>query len=161
GADAKSYGVPTEHEVLPPTSRPIVVLPRSPSVTGVGCDAKMVVHVSAFSAATGYHGDRKTTYGYESTPCRSGGIREDWRWDANARALRSIQRARLPAAIRATAQGTFPQSAAVTLPPGRLRLATKPSLTGSPPLANTIGIVVVAALAASTAGVAGAAITVT
>ena len=37
----------------------------------------------------------------------------------------------------------------VTLPPGRLRLATRPSLTGSSPLAKTMGIVVVAALAAS------------
>src|SRR5262249_36282271 len=36
----------------------------------------------------------------------------------------------------------------VTLPPGRLRLATRPSLTGSPPVVKTIGIVVVAALAA-------------
>ncbi len=36
----------------------------------------------------------------------------------------------------------------VTLPPGRLRLATRPFVTGSPPLPNTIGIVVVAALAA-------------
>ena len=33
----------------------------------------------------------------------------------------------------------------VALPPGRLRLATKPSLTGSPLEANTIGIVRVAA----------------
>ena len=32
----------------------------------------------------------------------------------------------------------------VTLPPGRLRLATRPTLTGSPPVAKTIGIVVVA-----------------
>ena len=39
----------------------------------------------------------------------------------------------------------------VTLPPGRLRLATRPSLTGSPPVAKTIGTVVVAALAASAA----------
>ena len=67
--------------MLPPTSRPIVVLPRSPLVTAVGCDAKMVLHVSAFSAATGYHDDRKTTYGYESTPCRSRGIGEGWRWE--------------------------------------------------------------------------------
>ena len=37
----------------------------------------------------------------------------------------------------------------VRLPPGRLRLATRPSWTGSPPVAKTIGIVVVAALAAS------------
>src|SRR5262249_27564791 len=36
----------------------------------------------------------------------------------------------------------------VTLPPGRLRLATKPSCTGSPPFVNTIGIVVVTDLAA-------------
>ena len=41
----------------------------------------------------------------------------------------------------------------VTLPPGRFRLATRPSLTGSPPIVKTIGIVVVAALAASAAGV--------
>ena len=37
----------------------------------------------------------------------------------------------------------------VTLPPGRLRLATRPSRTGSIPLTNTIGTVVVAAFAAS------------
>src|SRR5215470_12550934 len=40
----------------------------------------------------------------------------------------------------------------VTLPPGRLRLATRPAPTGSPPLLKTIGIVCVAALAASAAG---------
>src|SRR5262249_6330069 len=39
----------------------------------------------------------------------------------------------------------------VALPPGRARLATKPSWTGSPPTPNTIGIVVDAALAASAA----------
>jgi hypothetical protein len=33
----------------------------------------------------------------------------------------------------------------VTLPPGRARLATRPSLTGSVPLPKTMGIVVVAA----------------
>src|SRR5262249_7980636 len=33
----------------------------------------------------------------------------------------------------------------VTFPPGRLRLATRPFLTGSPPMLKTIGIVVVAA----------------
>src|SRR5262249_15109231 len=50
----------------------------------------------------------------------------------------------------------------VALPPGRLRLATKPSLTGSPATPNTIGIVVVAALAASPAAVVpGVAITLT
>ena len=42
----------------------------------------------------------------------------------------------------------------MTLPPGRLRLATRPSATGSPPMVNTIGMVVVAALAAIAAGVA-------
>jgi hypothetical protein len=36
----------------------------------------------------------------------------------------------------------------VMFPPGRLRLATKPAPTGSPPNVKTIGIVVVAALAA-------------
>src|SRR5215472_7197869 len=39
----------------------------------------------------------------------------------------------------------------VTLPPGRFRLATSPSLTGSVPSVNTIGIVAVAAFAASAA----------
>src|SRR5215831_16220181 len=37
----------------------------------------------------------------------------------------------------------------VALPPGRARLATRPSLTGSSPTPKTIGIVAVAALAAS------------
>jgi hypothetical protein len=37
----------------------------------------------------------------------------------------------------------------VALPPGRARLATRPNFTGSPPTAKTIGIVWVAALAAS------------
>src|SRR6516164_8084570 len=36
----------------------------------------------------------------------------------------------------------------VTLPPGRLRLSTRPALTGSSPVVKTIGIVDVAALAA-------------
>ena len=36
----------------------------------------------------------------------------------------------------------------VALPPGRLRLATRPSLTGSSPLVKTMGMVEVAALAA-------------
>src|SRR5262245_46654292 len=40
----------------------------------------------------------------------------------------------------------------VALPPGRARLATRPNLTGSSPTPKTIGIVVVAALAASAAG---------
>ena len=40
----------------------------------------------------------------------------------------------------------------VRLPPGRARLATSPSLTGSPPCLKTIGIVEVALFAASAAG---------
>ena len=39
----------------------------------------------------------------------------------------------------------------VTLPPGRLRLATRPVLTGSMPVVKTIGIVAVAALATGAA----------
>ena len=46
-------------------------------------------------------------------------------------------------------------------PPGRLRLATSPSLVGSLPMANTIGIDVVARLAASAATGVPAAITLT
>ena len=42
----------------------------------------------------------------------------------------------------------------VALPPGRARLATRPSLTGSSPTPKTIGIVAVAALAAIAAVVA-------
>ena len=50
----------------------------------------------------------------------------------------------------------------VMLPPGRVRLATRPSLTGSSPTAKTIGIVVVAALAARAASeLPGVAITAT
>ena len=41
----------------------------------------------------------------------------------------------------------------VRLPPGRARLATRPSLTGSSPTTKTMGIVVVAALAANAAAV--------
>jgi hypothetical protein len=40
----------------------------------------------------------------------------------------------------------------VTFAPGRLRLATRPNATGSAPVAKTIGMVVVAAFAASAAG---------
>jgi len=36
----------------------------------------------------------------------------------------------------------------VTLPPGRLRLATRPNVTGSPALTKTIGIADVAVFAA-------------
>ena len=56
---------------------------------------------------------------------------------------------------------TFKWVTPVTLPPGRLRLATRPSRTGSLPVVKTIGIVVVAAFAASAGGVLVAAITVT
>src|SRR5262249_9795570 len=41
----------------------------------------------------------------------------------------------------------------VALPPGRLRLATRPIFTGSAPMMKTMGIVSVAALAASVAAV--------
>jgi hypothetical protein len=47
---------------------------------------------------------------------------------------------------------SIPMSATpVALPPGRLRLATRPIWTGSPAVLKTIGIVLVAALAASAA----------
>jgi hypothetical protein len=49
----------------------------------------------------------------------------------------------------------------VTLPPGRLKLATRPTAMGSTPVLKTIGMVVVAALAASAEAVSGAAITAT
>ena len=39
----------------------------------------------------------------------------------------------------------------VKLPPGRLKLETKPNSTGSPPTAKTIGMVAVAAFAARVA----------
>src|SRR6266516_3568769 len=42
----------------------------------------------------------------------------------------------------------------VALPPGRLRLGTRPIATGSLPIAKTIGMVVVAALVASDAATA-------
>src|SRR5262249_44600870 len=49
----------------------------------------------------------------------------------------------------------------VALPPGRARLATSPSLTGSSATRKTIGVVVVAALAASAAPGTSGAITAT
>src|SRR5262249_58076798 len=49
----------------------------------------------------------------------------------------------------------------VRLPPGRLRLVTSPTSTGSNPMIKTIGIVVVAAFAAGAEGLPIAAITVT
>src|SRR2546430_6967703 len=47
----------------------------------------------------------------------------------------------------------------VALPPGRAKLATRPTPTGSSGVLNTIGIVAVAAVAASAAGVVTAMIT--
>jgi hypothetical protein len=49
----------------------------------------------------------------------------------------------------------------VAMPPGRLRAATEPNFTASLPMLTTIGIVVVAAWAASAAGVKTVAMTVT
>ena len=49
----------------------------------------------------------------------------------------------------------------VRLPPGRLKLSTRPVLTGSAPVTNTIGMVLVAALAADDAGASKATITAT
>ena len=50
-------------------------------------------------------------------------------------------------------QGHRQEVAPVTFPPGRLRLTTSPVSTGSLPIANTIGMVAVAAFAASAAGI--------
>jgi hypothetical protein len=50
----------------------------------------------------------------------------------------------------------------VILPPGRLKLTTRPAWTGSTPIMDTIGIVVVAALAATAAAMLpGVAMTLT
>ena len=49
----------------------------------------------------------------------------------------------------------------MTLPPGRFRLATRPSSTGSLPVTKTVGIVLVAALAARAAAVGVANMTAT
>ena len=57
---------------------------------------------------------------------------------------------------------TFKVVMPVTLLPGRFRLVTSPTATGSAPIENTIGMIVVAACAASAEGVlVPAAITVT
>jgi hypothetical protein len=50
---------------------------------------------------------------------------------------------------RSAANSTVKKLIPVKLPPGRARLTTRPSLTGSSPTSKTIGIVVVAALAAN------------
>jgi putative ABC transport system substrate-binding protein len=58
--------------------------------------------------------------------------------------------------------GEYDRLTPVALPPGRARLATRPSLTGSSPTPKTIGIVAVAALAAIEPGaLTGVAITAT
>ena len=58
---------------------------------------------------------------------------------------------------RFAANSTFKKLIPVRLPSGLLRLATRPSLTGSSETMKTIGIVLVAALAANaTGGPAGA-----
>jgi hypothetical protein len=60
------------------------------------------------------------------------------------------------------ASSTVRAATPVRFPPGRLRLATSPSATGSPEVTKTIGMVMVAAFAASAGGVpVAAAITVT
>jgi hypothetical protein len=53
---------------------------------------------------------------------------------------------------RLAASSSFMVLIPVALPPGRLRLTTRPAATGSPGQVNTIGMVAVAALAASVAG---------
>jgi hypothetical protein len=59
------------------------------------------------------------------------------------------------------ASSAFKTAMPVTFAPGRLRLATSPNEIGSPPVAKTIGMVVVADFAASAAGVPLVAITAT
>jgi len=62
---------------------------------------------------------------------------------------------------RFDATSVFNDVMPVTLPPGRLKLATRPCATGSRLVLKTMGIVVVAALAASAAAISGAVITAT
>jgi hypothetical protein len=50
------------------------------------------------------------------------------------------------------APNTFMKLVPVTLPPGRLKLPTSPTLTGSSPITKMTGIVLVAAFAANAAG---------
>src|SRR5262249_37546336 len=59
------------------------------------------------------------------------------------------------------APSTFNWVTPVTLPPGRLRLGTRPILIGSEAVSKRIGMVVAVAFAASAAGVLVAAITAT
>src|SRR5262249_3676247 len=57
--------------------------------------------------------------------------------------------------------GPTEKTTPVILPPGRLMLATSPTLTGSAPMTNTIGVVAVAALPACAAGTPALTITAT
>src|SRR5262249_44069502 len=85
------------------------------------------------------------------------------RWLLRARRERPRRRAAEQRDEVAVANHSITSSAIVvpvTFPPGRLRLATSPDLTGSLPVANTIGIVLVADLAATTASVAPVNLTV-
>ena len=54
---------------------------------------------------------------------------------------------------RLAASSTFKVMNPVALPPGRLKLATRPNSTGGSAIRKTIGMVLVAALAATAAGV--------
>src|SRR5215472_15625250 len=57
---------------------------------------------------------------------------------------------------RFDATSVFKDVMPVTLPPGRLKLATRPTATGLVAVLKTIGMVVVAALAASAEAMSGA-----
>jgi hypothetical protein len=71
-------------------------------------------------------------------------------WGRRRRSGLARAQRRVPASTAAVGLDRRP----VMLPPGRFRLATRPSFTGSTPVVNTMGIVLVAALAASEGGVA-------
>src|SRR5262249_7861233 len=58
---------------------------------------------------------------------------------------------RIPSSL--ATNGTTVKTTPVILPPGRLRLATKPTLTGSAPMTNIMGVVAVTALLACAASV--------
>src|SRR5262249_734445 len=68
-----------------------------------------------------------------------------WRRSSNRFAANSVAKKLIP----------------VRLPPGRARLVTRPSLTGSSDTTKTTGMIVVAALAANVDGIVPAAITAT
>src|SRR6516165_7006118 len=66
------------------------------------------------------------------------------------RAARGSTSCKSPSSLPASSR--FIEVMPVTLPPGWLKLATRPDRTGSPPISKTIGIVAVAALATKVAG---------